>query len=92
MINHPKGISTALPESIFKNYLVDDLTAQNAAPSKKFFTGTIEFFEDHNPTTTMTFHDTLQNIKFIKMADIKQFLFQIKAFREISIKQVGFIG
>jgi hypothetical protein len=65
-MDHPKDISPLLPKSIFKDHLVNDLTAQNATPSKKFFTRPIEFFEDHNPTTTMTLHDTLRNINLWK--------------------------
>jgi len=44
-------------ESILQDHLVNDLSTKDASPSEKFFTYTIEFFEDHDPTTTMTLHN-----------------------------------
>ena len=77
-----KGILTFLSKSIFKDYLVHDLAAQNTAPPKKFFTRAIEFFVNHNPTTTMTFHDTLQYKYFNESIYLQQFLYQIKSLRK----------
>jgi hypothetical protein len=62
-----KGILTFLSKSILKDYLVYDLATQNTAPPEKFFTRAIEFFVDHNPTTTVTFHDALQNKNFCQV-------------------------
>jgi len=51
-----KGILPFLFESILHDYLINDLSTENASPSEKFFTNTIEFFEDHCSTTTITLH------------------------------------
>lgn len=91
-ITHLKGISPLLPNSIFKDDLVNDFTAQDAAPPKEFLTRSIEFFEDHNPTTTMTLHDILQSFDFVERSNIKQFLYQSKGFQQIFQKQMGFVG
>ena len=44
---------------VFKNDLVDDLAAQNASPSEELLAGAIELFKDHDPTATMTLHNSL---------------------------------
>jgi hypothetical protein len=52
-----KRISSLLIESILQDHLVNDLSTEDASPSEKLFTNTIEFFEDHGSPTTMTFHN-----------------------------------
>ena len=64
----PSGItfshsSSILPANlhltVLQNYLINNLSTQNASPSQKMFIGTIESFIDHYTTTTMTLHTTL---------------------------------
>jgi hypothetical protein len=59
-----KGISSSLLKSILKDHLVNDLSAKNASPSEKFFTDTIEFFENHASSTTMTLHNKPPIVEF----------------------------
>jgi hypothetical protein len=54
-----QGISPLLLMPIFQDQLVNDLSAEDASPSKKFFTYTVELLIDHNPATSMTFHKGL---------------------------------
>jgi hypothetical protein len=55
-IGFRRGILSFLFESILHDHLINDLAAENASPSEKFFTNAVEFFEDHGSTTTMTLH------------------------------------
>jgi len=52
-----KGILPSLFESILHDHLVDNLSTENASPSEKLFTYTVEFFEDHGSTTTIALHN-----------------------------------
>jgi hypothetical protein len=58
-----KGILSLFFKSILKYHLVNDLSAEDASPSEKFFTYTVEFFVDHDSTTTMTLHNRPPIIK-----------------------------
>ncbi len=52
-------MSSLLFKPILQDHLVNNLSTEHAPPPQKFFTDTIEFFEDHNAATSMTFHNNL---------------------------------
>jgi len=51
-----KRILTFLIESILQDHLIHDLATENASPSEKFFTYSIEFFEYHCSAASVTLH------------------------------------
>jgi hypothetical protein len=54
-----KGNSSLLIKPIVQNHLVNNLSTEDAPPSKKFIAVAIEFFEDHDSAASMTFHINL---------------------------------
>ena len=48
-----------LRESILQNYLIDNLSAENASPAKELLLRTVKFLIDHDTTATMTPHTNL---------------------------------
>ena len=58
-------------ESIFQNDLVNNLSADNAAPSKEMLTISVEFLIDHYSITSMTPHDTLLLVGMNLQTDFK---------------------
>jgi hypothetical protein len=51
-----KGGLSATHKAIFKDHLVDDLSADHASPSKKMLTISIKFFINHCSPTPHAFH------------------------------------
>ncbi len=51
-----KGILTFLLESILQDHLIHDLATENASPSEKLFTYSIEFLEYHCSAAPITLH------------------------------------
>jgi CobQ-like glutamine amidotransferase family enzyme len=64
-LSYGKGILTFLLESILQDHFIDDLATENASPSEKFFTNTIELFEDHGSATTIALHNNLQFLRYL---------------------------
>jgi hypothetical protein len=54
-----KGNLSLLIKPILQNHLVNNLSTEDAPPSKKFIAVAIEFFEDHDAAASMTFHINL---------------------------------
>ena len=52
-----KSLLFSIP--IFKDHLVDDFPTQDTTPPEELFTGSVEFFENHDPSAPMTLHDNL---------------------------------
>jgi len=65
-----KEILPLLPESILHDHLINDLATENAPPSEKFFADTVEFFENHCPTTSMALHNGPPSLEFDKFTAI----------------------
>jgi hypothetical protein len=52
-----KGTLPFLFEAIFQDNLINDFTAENASPSEKLFTNSVEFFKNHFSTASITLHN-----------------------------------
>jgi hypothetical protein len=48
-----------LPGSIFKDHLVNNLSAVDASPTEEMFLRAIKFFKSHDTVATGTFHLSL---------------------------------
>jgi hypothetical protein len=61
-----KGILPFLFQSILHDHLINDLATENAPPSEKFFADTVEFLENHCPTTSVALHNRPPFLKFVE--------------------------
>jgi len=55
MAGMDKGVLADTP--VLQNHLVDDLSANNASPSKKVLTISIKLFINHHPAASMAPHN-----------------------------------